>query len=183
MTFQEFDKLQLQLFDDILKIAKTKGVEYASSEDRLANFKRLGVELDIPATKIGYIFFKKHLDSICTYLKDGKEHSEESIRGRFLDAINYLTLIYGLIVESNLNLHSSVSNQEKSWDGVTRINQTVWMDKAKSPMCSVCRKPIMYGEAYTTMKDSMTTYYYHETHIRETRNDKTEETRTSTENK
>lgn len=168
MTFQEFDKLQLQLFDDILKIAKTKGVEYASSEDRLANFKRLGVELDIPATKIGYIFFKKHLDSICTYLKDGKEHSEESIRGRFLDAINYLTLIYGLIEDQRF-VHNSL---RYIYNGGAPI------------FCKQCKLKIEIGEEYNS--DPSGYNHYKVCPINDNRiqkDDKTEETRTSTENK
>lgn len=100
MTFDEFDKLQQSLFDDIKKIGAGKGREYASSDDRLANFKRLAPECGIRPELVAWVYFKKHLDSINTYLKYGKEHSEESIRGRFLDAINYLTLIYALIVES-----------------------------------------------------------------------------------
>lgn len=100
MTFEEFEILQKQMFADIEKIGAGKGREYASSDDRLANFKRLALELDMSPEKVAYVYFKKHLDSIQTYLKNGKEFSEEGIRGRFLDAINYLTLIYGLIAES-----------------------------------------------------------------------------------
>ena len=103
MTFEEFDKLQQSLFDDIVKIGAGKGREYASSDDRLANFKRLAPECGIKPELVAWVYFRKHLDSISTYLKEGKELSEETIRGRFLDAINYLTLIYGLIVESQVN--------------------------------------------------------------------------------
>lgn len=103
MTFEEFNSLQKQMFADIEKIGAAKGIEYASGKDRLGNFKRAASELEISPEKVGWIYFKKHLDAINTYLKDGREYSEEGIRGRFLDAINYLTLIYGLIYESKLD--------------------------------------------------------------------------------
>jgi hypothetical protein len=81
----------------------TKGKEYAHDIERFANFKRLSQELgNLKPEIIAYIFFKKHLDSIVSYLKEGKEYSDEGIEGRFVDAITYLTLIYGMIVEEKL---------------------------------------------------------------------------------
>jgi hypothetical protein len=48
---------------------------------------------------VGWVYLKKHLDSIASYVKDGKIHSTEPIRGRIVDAIVYLTLIGGMIEE------------------------------------------------------------------------------------
>lgn len=122
MTFEDFGKLQEQLFKECTNMVNTKGLEYAHSADRFANFNRLSEELEIPNTKIGYIFFKKHLDSIISYLKGGKEHSSESIRGRFIDAITYLTLIYGMIEDYK----SSLLPDEDIW---------MYSDKVINNMC------------------------------------------------
>lgn len=101
MTFQEFQQLQDDAFIRRSGLAKTKGKEYAHSEDRFANFNRLATELGISNVMVGYIFFKKHLDSIISYIKDGQTYSTESIEGRFDDAILYLELIYGMIKEAD----------------------------------------------------------------------------------
>lgn len=100
MTFQEFQQLQDDAFIRRSGLAKTKGKEYAHSEDRFANFNRLATDLGISNVMVGYIFFKKHLDSIISYIKDGQTYSTESIEGRFDDAILYLELIYGMIKET-----------------------------------------------------------------------------------
>lgn len=134
MTFKEFANLQSQIFLDIQKIGETKGIEYASSDDRLANFKRLAPECGIKPELVGWVYFRKHLDSISTYLKDGKEHSEESIRGRFLDAINYLTLIYGLIYEKTY---------------VAGTHRYIYKGGQKI-FCKQCKQQIQVGEEYNS---------------------------------
>ena len=103
MTFEDFDKWQADLWEECVKIRDTKGKEYAHSQDRFANFNRLAEELEISNIKIGWIFLRKHLDSIASYVKCGKVHSTESIRGRIVDAIVYLTLIGGMIAETEDN--------------------------------------------------------------------------------
>ena len=99
MTFEQFDKWQDELWQECVKMRDTKGKEYSHTEDRFSNFKRLANELCLPPETIGCIYAKKHLDSISSYIKIGKEHSTESIRGRIVDAIVYLTLIGGMIQE------------------------------------------------------------------------------------
>lgn len=158
MIFEEFEILQKQLFTDIEKIGAGKGKEYASSDDRLANFKRLALELELSPEKVAYIYFKKHLDSIQTYLKVGHELSEESIRGRFLDAINYLTLIYGLIVESKKNTPEYIRHRPDliPFDNRTMImkdnvafwKNQIWSESDIGPVCIDCSCSINKGQEY-----------------------------------
>jgi hypothetical protein len=97
MTFTEFDKYQEDLLAQVVKMKDTKGKEYAHSVDRFANFNRLADRLSQPNVVIAWIYFMKHIDSIESYVREGKTFSTENIQGRIVDAITYLTLIGGMI--------------------------------------------------------------------------------------
>ena len=99
MTFDEFDKIKARFQELEHKITDTKGKEYANSEDRLGNFKRVGTTLDIPTLKVAYVYFKKHLDAI-EYVINGKKELSESFEQRILDARVYLILIYAIHIEN-----------------------------------------------------------------------------------
>lgn len=93
---------QLALFDRMISdernLLLTKGKEYAGDDDALANFKdSLGIGLD-PKQKL-WVYLSKHMSSIASYIKNGKEFSNEPIEGRIADARNYLGLLYMLIQE------------------------------------------------------------------------------------
>lgn len=98
MTHAEFAELQAALIDKVTKITVTKGREYANDDsDRLANFKRTARQLGISPLTVWAIFLHKHLDAIDSYVRTNRTFSEESLEGRFIDAITYLTLGWGLI--------------------------------------------------------------------------------------
>jgi hypothetical protein len=97
MTFKEFDDFQKALFTEVEVMKSSKGKEYANSEDRFANFNRLADELGLKNYQVGWVYTKKHLDAIAHYCKVGHIESTESIWGRFVDAICYLTLMAGMI--------------------------------------------------------------------------------------
>ena len=99
MTFDEFNKFQLTLIDEVIRMRDTKGKEYANSTDRFANFKRLAEQLEISNIQIAWIYTTKHLDAIAQYCRTQETRSTEPIRGRIVDAITYLTLIAGMIKE------------------------------------------------------------------------------------
>jgi len=82
------------------EIMSTKGMEYTAGDlekDRLANFYRIGSELNIDPKMVLWVYLKKHIDSIICYIKQGKEYSDEKIEGRIHDARNYLVLLNGII--------------------------------------------------------------------------------------
>lgn len=101
MTFDKFDKFQAELLAEVVGMKNTKGKEYAHTQDRFANFRRLSAELEIPDYVVCWVYLKKHLDSIASFAKEGRTFSTESIRGRFVDAIVYLTLMAGMVDEKN----------------------------------------------------------------------------------
>src|SRR5579859_2622275 len=80
MTFEEFDKFQAELFAEVVHIETTKGKEYANSKDRFANFNRLAEELGLKNYQVGWVYTKKHLDSIAQYCRTQETYSTESIR-------------------------------------------------------------------------------------------------------
>lgn len=94
------------LFEEVVgklrHLQDTKGVEYSSDHDCLQNFKN-GEEIGVRPLQKAWIFADKHFSSVRSFIKRGKEISEEPIEGRILDAINYLFLMYALIHEEKAN--------------------------------------------------------------------------------
>lgn len=104
MNFPEFEQFQERLLAEVTGMGDTKAREYAHSEDRFANFRRLAEQLGLKDYQVGWVYTAKHLDSIASYMKSGRTFSDESIRGRFVDAITYLTLLAGMVEEENAAL-------------------------------------------------------------------------------
>jgi hypothetical protein len=77
------------------KIMSDKGTSYsgakdASQGDRLANFKRVADRVGVSPMQVWLIYFLKHVDSVCTFVKTG--HESEGLRSRALDIANYAML-------------------------------------------------------------------------------------------
>lgn len=96
MTHEQFNEFQAQLLAEVVAMKDTKGKEYANSEDRFANFKRLAPQLGITPLQVAWVYTAKHLDAIASFCRTGQTQSTESFRSRIVDAITYLTLIGGM---------------------------------------------------------------------------------------
>lgn len=96
MTFAEFDEFTETFLKEVRKMKDTKGKEYANTTDRFDNFNRLALKNDVGRLVVANIYMTKHLDAIDSYIKTGREHSSEPIRGRFIDAVTYLILMAGM---------------------------------------------------------------------------------------
>ena len=99
MEYKQFDELVERMIIEEKAIGNTKGKEYTQGKDRLDNFKRLAIELNISPLKVLWIYLKKHLDSIAYDVKTEKVLSEP-IKERIKDTRVYLSLLRGLIEES-----------------------------------------------------------------------------------
>lgn len=97
MTHPEFNEFQKKLLEEVVGMNDTKGREYANGDDRFGNFNRLALALNFKNYQICYVFLTKHIDAIASYCRTGQTFSNESIRGRIVDAITYLTLLAGMI--------------------------------------------------------------------------------------
>jgi hypothetical protein len=100
MTFKQFDEYQEALLKEVIVMKDTKGKEYANSEDRFANFNRLAPRLNISNLAVCLVYLTKHMDAIESYCKSQRVYSMESIQGRIVDAITYLTLLGGMIKQN-----------------------------------------------------------------------------------
>jgi len=104
MKYEEFDVLLDKMIAEEKAIGKTKGNEYTQG-DRLDNFKRIAKELGITPKQALWVYLKKHLDSIASYIKadavskTGAPILSEPIEGRIMDARVYLSLLRAIIEE------------------------------------------------------------------------------------
>ena len=96
MKREEFYEIIDEFTEERRKIQSSKGEAYSGNQDALDNFKRNAVKNGVSPLVVWNIYFSKHLDAIDSFVR-GEYKDTESIEGRFMDAINYLELGYGLI--------------------------------------------------------------------------------------
>lgn len=96
MTLSEFELYYDKLVEAEKKLLESKGIEYSGKEDRFNNFRKLGIELKMAPEKVLWVYLKKHLDGILSYIH-GEYAGGEPIIGRINDARNYLALLAGMI--------------------------------------------------------------------------------------
>lgn len=100
MNRQEFLQIIDDTFAEIHRLNGSKGKEYASDANALANLYNRAEQAGISPEKVWAIYFGKHVDSIYSYIRTGQVFSEP-IEGRIHDAILYLILLLGLVSEHN----------------------------------------------------------------------------------
>ena len=103
MKQEEFNKIIETTWSAISKLLVEKGGEYAGDRDRLENFKRNGIQLQVPPELIWAVYYNKHHDAIMQYIQDVKNKKtrtrSEPLDGRIDDMINYLLLFKGLLID------------------------------------------------------------------------------------
>lgn len=96
-TRKDVAELMERVFAECQKTRDAGQKEYAHDDkNALANFERTGAELNIPREKVWYIFAKKHWDGVLSYI-NGHRSQRENVRGRLLDLIVYLILLWAMI--------------------------------------------------------------------------------------
>ena len=102
-SHKDYEKIIEDVETEVRKLATLKGGEYAGDTDQLANFRRNAADLDLPMETIWRVYTAKHWDAIGQYIKDiqsGKSRERlESIEGRALDIIVYMTLFIAMVRE------------------------------------------------------------------------------------
>lgn len=105
MDKERFKKVRQTLIDKIFKTAEAKGEDYTKgSVDVLANFKEVGKKLKLNPKQILLVYMDKHQEAIANYIQTNGRSESEPIEERIIDNINYLLLLWGLIVEENENI-------------------------------------------------------------------------------
>jgi hypothetical protein len=101
MTTAEFNKVLDFAWNKILFLRNSGQKEYAHDEDNVfANFERVGASLDLDRKKVLMVYLLKHLDGINAYIK-GHKSQREGVDGRIGDALVYLLLLLGMVVEED----------------------------------------------------------------------------------
>ena len=103
-TLAEFMRFTRELDADAYSILNVANEEYAAEGDKFENFKTICAYLrevnprliDLQPEDIALVYFMKHLSSIMKGVS-----KREDMRGRYIDAMNYLRLHYGIVRESS----------------------------------------------------------------------------------
>lgn len=102
MKAQTFENNANKVIDHCWETMFNKAKEYASDEDRLANFKQPASLLEMNPAEVGICYGMKHMASIVKMAKDldkGIYPTEEYRLEKIGDMINYLLLIDSAIQE------------------------------------------------------------------------------------
>jgi hypothetical protein len=101
MDSKTFYELAERMVRDEMETVATKGDEYTcGSADVLQNFKGAAANIGLSPLQIWATFANKHWQSIMSYVRTGKEASDESVEGRIKDLRNYLTFLRALVEEN-----------------------------------------------------------------------------------
>ncbi|TXG97713.1 MAG: hypothetical protein E6R08_06235 [Nevskiaceae bacterium] len=103
MRKDRFQSLLTFQLEQLKKLTATKGKEYTNNEssgaaDQHANFYRQAQELGLTPEQVLGVYLNKHLDAVKSFIKTGAVLSEP-IEGRIDDAILYLILLRGLVID------------------------------------------------------------------------------------
>lgn len=104
MTQDRQIKIAREIFAECIKTLETKGADYASDTDALANFKRNAERLGMSKYQVWLLYFTKHVDAIINSIKRNPNNPQvesEPIRSRVIDNINYLILFDCLMGEND----------------------------------------------------------------------------------
>ena len=108
MKFEERAAYILPILTACGDALQHKGAEYARSDDSNANFKRVGNWLGLAPETVCLVYLFKHLDAL-KYYADRLLSGEvpiltEPIKGRVMDAVNYVLILGSLIQEREKQL-------------------------------------------------------------------------------
>lgn len=102
MTLDDREKYITDLFDECIQVLDKKGKDYSGTEDALSNFKLNGERLGLSKYQILSVYMNKHLDSITRSIQTSPTKPQvesEPLRGRIVDAINYLAILGAMLHE------------------------------------------------------------------------------------
>ena len=112
MKEQDYEALRQQTTIARWKMCEGKSKEYTiGSDDRLANFKRIGERMSMPSEQVLMVYFLKHIDSITAFCAKGID-GQEGIDSRIDDAQNYLDLLRALVHEKRQERTVSIATGE-----------------------------------------------------------------------
>jgi hypothetical protein len=102
MTIQERNQLTNELLDGVFQTGSSKGAAYAQEGDCLSNFKDVAAMLGLTKYQVWAVYAEKHFIAITNAIRNNPEHPverTESMRGRIIDGIVYLTILHAMLEE------------------------------------------------------------------------------------
>lgn len=99
MNSVQFSRVLAHQMSYMETILGRKAAEYASDNDRLANFKTAADYLGVDSAQACLFFMTKHLVSIRDMVQSDDVYAMESWNEKIGDAINYLVLLKAIIIE------------------------------------------------------------------------------------
>lgn len=100
MNREEFGQIVLTTLEECKSVLDTKRRDYAPDDDRLANFKSVGLMMALEPQTVCLTYLMKHLDAIASHC-DSLDLSVEYFDSRIVDCINYLLLLKAILVEKS----------------------------------------------------------------------------------
>ena len=126
MTYKEFTEYRDKFVDEALDISDSKSIEYTiSNEDKHYNFKHVADRLGVTPQQAMMVYVLKHVDAICNDAKTGKQVSDETVRSRCQDIMNY-AILYASLHEEHTKGNENDSNTERSG---AESSETSWNEK------------------------------------------------------
>ena len=104
MTPQYFDALVQKRFTKCNDTLTLKGEEYSREGDRLWNFKIAGAIINSTPEEALLGMLSKHWVSIIDMIRSNEPISQKMMDDKLNDAINYMPLLEGLLIERNERL-------------------------------------------------------------------------------
>lgn len=99
MDYERFTELWNELIDQSAKVFSQKNADYADAGDVLANIKGAAQQLGLSPEQVALVYFHKHIQALTKGML-GQELQSESLEERFVDAENFLAILWALYWES-----------------------------------------------------------------------------------
>lgn len=117
MTVTDIKSVMQDVFNECYELREAGQKEYAGGSNGLGNFERLALELSMSREKILWVYLKKHLDGIVSYM-NGHKSQRENVRGRINDAIVYLVLLRAMVedndkIEAQITIDAGYENDDE----------------------------------------------------------------------
>tara|TARA_R110001592_G_scaffold309361_1_gene583545 strand:+ start:420 stop:851 length:432 start_codon:yes stop_codon:yes gene_type:complete len=102
MKNKDFKQFRDEFITEAMELSDNKSIEYTiSNESKLYNFVHVAERLGITPQQSLMTYLLKHVDAICNEAKTGKVYSDEAVRSRCLDIVNYMVLYAALHKHTN----------------------------------------------------------------------------------
>ena len=102
MNNKKFEKLCNEVLDEAQNTLFWKSQEYASDEDRLANFRQPSSMMNCSPAEVCLMYQMKHISSIAKMAKESSQGvlpTQELLMEKCKDMLNYTLIFYTIMTE------------------------------------------------------------------------------------